>query len=63
MNTNIDRKFVMGIGKASHAMREGKTNDVIISMLENDGYPDKQIIEIFDVIRRANENSMKDWLY
>ena len=60
MNTNVDRKFVIGIGKASHTMREGKMNDEIISMLENDGYSDKQIIEIFDVIRRANENSMKD---
>lgn len=45
-----DPKFILSLGMAVRFMRSGKSNDVIIKMLEDRGHPDEEIMEILGII-------------
>ena len=52
---NMD--FCRSLGMAAIAMREGKTNDEIVKILEERGHSDEDIIDILGILTKNMEET------
>ena len=55
-----DMTFCRSLGAAAIAMREGKSNDEIVKILEERGHSDEDIIDILSILaKNMEETSLK----